>query len=187
MAKWMLGLMGWVVACSVQAGILYQWEATCIERYHLSDDYEGGRLELGCEQPIRGTILMPDSYIPGTKYVSTSTSENWLPAPDLTINDPHFGSITLGEELDPSGVYVQLPVQSGPGFVGSLWPSGHYAFPGQTAFELFANSSFVIVSEDAIFTRVPEPGTLSLAALALGIAATRVRRSPRRRCLQSVH
>ncbi len=174
MARWMLGLMGWIVACSVHAGILYRWEATCVERYFLSSDYEGGRLELGCKQPIRGTLLMPDIYIPGTEYLSGTEEEpEGLPIPELTIFDTHFGPISIGGTDGTNHSLVYLPEQSGPGRASFLWTSGHIDLPGRTAFEIEANDSFVIVSEDAYFSRVSEPGTLSLAVLALGLAAAR--------------
>jgi hypothetical protein len=165
MTRWLFGLLACLAAFSAHAGILYKWEATCIERYFL-DEY-GGKLVLSCNQPIRGSLLMPDGYIPGTYY---DFPEQELPPPTLKIFDTRFGTIQIA---DAESVQVQLPAESGPGTVGWLWPAGHINFPGHSALELTVPSSYVIVTSDAYFNRIPEPGTLFLASLALGIVALR--------------
>ena len=76
--------------------------------------------------------------------------------------------IRIDQGFEPSAVEAELPVESGPRFTGWAWPAGHIALPGQTVFEISVPSSYVIVTTDAFFARVPEPGTLLLASLVLG-------------------
>lgn len=143
------------------AAIVYSWQAPCLYRFTASPS-EPVR-DLGCPALVSGLIEMPDTYVPGT----------WFEGFGLPVAEsPRFTMVSDFEHLKIHSaamleyVSIQLPVSSGLGEI--FWNANSIGlrrlqfriespFPGGSGVDMGPMS----------FTRIPEPSSILLVALAI--------------------
>lgn len=162
---------------SAGASIVYSWQAACLYRFTLNPP-EPLR-DLGCPSLVVGAIEMPDNYVPGTTFQGFNLPVDHSPVftmfsdfERLNLSTPMFEFVT-----------IQLPVFSGLGNI--FWNANAIGlrnlqfriespFPGGSGIDL----------GPMVFTRIPEPKSILLVALAIAALAVS-RRSVRRARLEA--
>jgi hypothetical protein len=185
MRRWLLALA--LATCAwahpaAHAEILYTWEGTCTARWWESDT---GRIPLPCPEVVRGRLVMPDYYVPGTAFDYTES----INPHDRRANGWGF---TLYDASEWDGTYEfccggwmgLLPAGEGPGsyFEGNPAPLGIRIDPEDWYFIVgFTHASGIVMTGSfSIFRRVPEPPSLALALAALLVVAVKARVVARR-------